>query len=424
LSAAGSLFFTRKMTTDFCLAATKSLRPGDAHADSSRVALVIRRITIAVLAAFLAGAVLAVPASSKGGAAVVAKKKAKKCKKGKKGKKAKKRKGCKRGGGSSVAGLPGEATPSSPKQPNQPPPPPPPPPDNPVLQVESLTLTDSTVRGGASTTGHVTLDQAAPAGGQRVDLSSSSSRATVPASVMVAPDQVTATFSVDAAAGNPGSVTLTASIGTSHATATLNVVDGPSVASVKLQRQCFTAPSTWTSNRVTLDIPAPEDTDVTLQSGDPLSLSLPLTTVTVPEDSTSAFFTVNALAPPLVPGPVTVSAAVPSTPSQSDEGTVSLTPPVAHADGLTLNPSTVVPGESSIGTVTLDCEAPADGTEVTLSSSDPAVDVQGPVTVDEGELSTDFTITVTGTPEGGSATITATAGGVQQNAILLVSQPD
>jgi len=45
------------------------------------VSLVIRRITIAVLAAFLAGAVLAVPASSKGGPAVVAKKKAKKCKK-------------------------------------------------------------------------------------------------------------------------------------------------------------------------------------------------------------------------------------------------------------------------------------------------------------------------------------------------------
>jgi hypothetical protein len=390
LSAAASRFFTRKMTTDFCLAATKSLRSGVAPVEGVRVTLVIRRITIAVLAAFLAGAVLAVPASSKGGPAVVAKKKAKKCKKGKKGKKAKKRKGCKRGGSS--VGLPGEATPASPKQPNTPPPPP----DNPVLQVESVVLTSGTVLGGNSTSGQVTLDDEAPAGGQPVDLTSSlPARVTVPASVVVASGQKTASFQVNTTSGpSPVTATLTGSIGTSNAATSLKVVDRPSVASVKLQRECFKAGTNWSANRVTLDIPAPDDTDVALDSTDPASLFLPLTTVTVPEDSTSALFTVNVLAPPSVAGPVTITATAPSTLPQSDSAPVSLTDPETHANGLTLNPDTVTPDTPSTATVTLDCEAPTGGTVVNLSSVDPShVHVPATVTVPADELSVNFQVT-------------------------------
>ena len=183
--------------------------------------LAIRRITIAVLAAALAGAVLAVPASSNSGPAAVAKKKAKKCKKGKKGKKAKKRKGCKHGS-SSVSGLPGEATPSSPKQPNSPPPPP----DNPDLHVSGVSVTDGTLLGGNSTSGLVTLDHVATTGGQQVDLTSDvAPRVQVPASVVVVEGQKTASFQVNTTFGTPITGTLTASIGTSNATTTLKVVD-------------------------------------------------------------------------------------------------------------------------------------------------------------------------------------------------------
>jgi hypothetical protein len=382
-----SPILTRKLTTDFRLAARKSLRSGDAAADWWRVALVIRRITIAVLAAFLMGAVVVVPASANSGSATIAKKKGKKCKKGKKGKKAKKRKGCK--GGSSSVGLPGEATPSSPKQPNQPPPPP----DNPVLQVESLTLTAGTVLGGNPTTGQVTLDDEAPASGQEVDLTSTlPARAQVPASVVVTSGQKTASFQVTTFSGpSPITATLTASIGTSNASAPLKLVDRPSVASVDLERQCITAPSTWSSNRVTLDIPAPDDTPVTLQSSDP-ALFLPLTTVTVPEGSPSAFFTVNALAPTVDPTDVTVTATAPSTSPQSDEATVSGSALPTHTDGLTLNPDTVVPDSPTNVTVTLDCEAPAD-TVVEIASQDPSHIPPTTVTVPEGELSKTFVIT-------------------------------
>jgi hypothetical protein len=382
------------------------------------VTLVIRRITIAVLAAFLAGAVLAVPASSKSGPATVAKKKGKKCKKGKKGKKSKKRKGCKRGG-SSVSGLPGEATPSSPKQPNQPPPPP----GNPVLQVKSLALTAGTVLGGTSTSGQVTIDQAAPAGGQEVNLNSTlPARAQVPASVVVTQGQKTASFQVVTTSGpSPVTATLTASIGASTATAALKVVDKPSVASVKLERKCFT-PGAWSANRVTLDIPAPDDTDVTLESSDPLSLSLPVTTVTVPQDSTSAFFTVNALGPS--DGDVTVTAAAPSTPPQGDSASVydNETYPDPEAAGLTLEPDTVKPDDPSTATVTLDCEAPAGGTEVTLISQDQAhVGVPATVKVPAGERSFDFQVTTQPDTPDDVYRITATAGGVPVHADLTVS---
>ena len=64
------------------------------------------------------------------------------------------------------------------------------------IQVASLTFNPSTVAGGTSSTGTVTLNGAAPTGGALVSLSSSSSSATVSASVLVAAGQTSATFPV------------------------------------------------------------------------------------------------------------------------------------------------------------------------------------------------------------------------------------
>jgi hypothetical protein len=377
----------------------------------------IGRIALAFLVLALAAGSVAIPASADHGGAVVAKSKSKcKKKKAKRAAAAKKKK-CKRGGaGGAATSLPGQATHPTTTQPKLPPQPPVPQ----ARQVSSVTLTTGTVLGGNSTSGQVTLDDVAPTGGQQVDLTSDvPARVKVPASVVVISGQKTASFLVDTSFGAPVTAMLKGSIGASNATAALKVVDRPSVASVKLQRQCF-APGTWPTNRVTLDIPAPDDTIVALGS-DSASLELPLPTVTVPSGSTSALFSVS-VDPLAAPAEATVSATAPSTPTQSDSAFVNPTDPPKAAD-LQLNPSTVVPSESSTGTVTLDCEAPP-GTQVTLTSSDPAVEVPTSLDVDEDDLSADFTITVTGTPEGGSATISATAGGVTKDAMLIVSQPD
>jgi hypothetical protein len=371
------------------------------------VSLVIRRISIAVLAAALLGAVLAVPASSKTGPHAVVSKKAKKCKK-KKGKK--KKKGCKHSSSSST-GLPGQATPSKPTPPSSPP-------SGPTLHVSDLGLTANTVLAGNSTTGTVTLDAAAPSGGQHVDLSSDSSRVTVPGFVVVAPGHTNASFTVDTTAGPPATATLTGSIGASNATVQLSVVDTASVSSVKLERQCFTF-GPFSSNRVSLDIPAPSDTAVGLLSSDTTALQVP-PSVTVPSGSSSAFFSVNAIgASPLV----TVTATLGSS-SAFDTAPVSATDPATQAEGATLNPDTVRQGNGSTGTLTLTCEAPPGGTPVTFSSSDPSsvgVPADGSVTVPAGQLSVDFPITTAVDAGDGPYDISVTAGGVTVHATLTLS---
>jgi hypothetical protein len=387
----------------------KSLRSLIPAVEEAQVALVIRRITIAVLAAFLVGAVLAVPASSKGGPQAVAAKKAKKCKK----KKGKKKKGCKKGSTSSL-GLPGQATPSSPKQPD-------PPTTPPTLHVASVGVTPGTVLAGNPTTGQVTVDVAAPSGGQRVDLQSDSGRVSVPGSVVVAPAQKTASFPVTTTLGGPATATLTASIDTSTATTQVKVVDKPSVSSVKLQRKCFT-PGPWPSNRVTLDIPAPSDTVVSLSSDTPLSLAPTNPTVTVPLGSTTAFFGVDAFA---VDAPlVTVSAAASLTPAATATASVSSTDPATEAEGATLNPDTVRQGEDSTGTLKLTCEAPSGGTPVTFSSSDSSsvgVPADGTVIVPQGESSVDFTVTTAPDAGDGPYDISVTAGAQTVHATLTLN---
>jgi hypothetical protein len=380
LSAAERRFFTRKMTTDFRLAATKTLRREVPPAEGCQVALVIRRITIAVLAAFLVGAVLAVPATSASGRQAVAAKKAKKCKKKKKGKK---KKGCKKSSTNSL-GIPGQSTPDKPTAPTQPEAPP-------TLHVSSVDVAPSTVLAPNSTTGTVTVDVAAPTGGQRVDLQSNSARVSVPSSVVVAAGQKNASFSVGTTTGPPVTATISASIGTSSASTQLKVVDTASVDSVKLERQCFTF-GPFSSNRVSLDVPAPDDTLVALSSDD-AALTVP-SGVTVPSGSSSAFFSVNAVSD--APS-VTVTATLGSS-QASDTASVSSAPPANHADGLTLNPDTVIAGNGSTGTVTLDCEAPAAGTVVTLTSAAPGVTFtstgtqSATVTVLDGQLSANFQI--------------------------------
>ena len=88
-----------------------------------------------------------------------------------------------------------------------------------------LTLSPSTVNAGSSSTGTVTLNGAAPAGGTVVMLSSSKpSVASVPASVTVPPGSSSATFIVNTSPGSPNtSVTVSATAGGVTKSATLSV---------------------------------------------------------------------------------------------------------------------------------------------------------------------------------------------------------
>ncbi|HET8752018.1 MAG TPA: hypothetical protein VFM43_05780 [Gaiellaceae bacterium] len=102
-------------------------------------------------------------------------------------------------------------------------------------------------------------------------------------------------------------------------------------------------------------------------------------------------------------------------------------PPPATAPALskvTVNPSDVVGGGSATGTVTLTATAPVGGTQVALSSDDPAAaTVPAGVTVPPGATSASFPIITNVVPNPQSALIIGTAGGVSTYAILTVDTP-
>jgi thermitase len=91
---------------------------------------------------------------------------------------------------------------------------------------------------------------------------------------------------------------------------------------------------------------------------------------------------------------------------------------------LSLNPSTVVGGNPSTGTVTLTAPAQSGGFTVQLSSSNPSVaSVPSSVTVPQGQTSANFTVTTTPVTSQTNVTITASAQGVTRQATLTVTPP-
>lgn len=98
----------------------------------------------------------------------------------------------------------------------------------------------------------------------------------------------------------------------------------------------------------------------------------------------------------------------------------------AHAQtltNLTLNPTSVAggPGNTSTGTVTLSAAAPAGGIVVNLSSANPTIaGVPATVTVNQGSLTANFTITTTAVTMQTDVVISATYNGTTRNATLTV----
>jgi uncharacterized protein (TIGR03437 family) len=97
-----------------------------------------------------------------------------------------------------------------------------------TVTLQSLTLSSTTVIGGAPVTGTVTLSGPAQSGGVQVALSSSNSIAQVPASVTVPSGQANATFTIATTSGNATqTVIITATLSNTSKTAALSVTSIP-----------------------------------------------------------------------------------------------------------------------------------------------------------------------------------------------------
>jgi hypothetical protein len=110
-----------------------------------------------------------------------------------------------------------------------------------------------------------------------------------------------------------------------------------------------------------------------------------------------------------------------SSSSTSTSPTSTSTPALAK---VIVNPSDVIGGDSSSGTVTLTAAAPAGGVQIPLSSDDPAAaSVPASVTVLAGATSASFPITTYAVANPQSSLIIGSAGGVTTYGIITVYTP-
>ena len=160
-----------------------------------------------------------------------------------------------------------------------------------------FTVSPTSVQGGTSATGTVTLDSAAPAGGLGVSLSSSlPGSASVPATVTVPAGATSASFTVTTFPVDNTTAQLTATLGNTTLFAALSITPASSVTLTSLTLSPITlvggASSTGT---VRLSAAAPTGGAVVSLSDNSAAASEPAS-VTVPAGSTSRTFTVTTSA--------------------------------------------------------------------------------------------------------------------------------
>src|SRR5467141_2026555 len=293
----------------------------------------------------------------------------------------------------------------------------------PALSLSSLALNPTSVAGGNSSTGTVTLSGPAPAGGAQVALSSSNTAvATVLSSVAVPAGATSATFTVSTSAVSASTtVTISGSYGGAARSASLTVTPAappaPTLASLTLSPPSVTGGNS-SAGSVTLSGPAPAGgAQVALSSSNTLVARVP-SSVTITAGASSVTFTVST-SPVVASTTVTISG---SYGGAIRSASLSVNPaplPVPTLTSLTLSPTSVIGGlQSSRGTVFLSAPAPAGGVQVSLSSSNGAASVPGSVFIPAGASSASFTVNTSIVLLSTSSTISARYNGTTRTATL------
>jgi hypothetical protein len=289
-----------------------------------------------------------------------------------------------------------------------------------VPALSALTVSPASVVNGDTSTGTVTLDMPAPAGGQLVRLSPVQGfPALVPDRVMVNPGQTSATFRVTTSRVNsPVNVTLTASLGNSRKTTQVSVNPTPALSALILTPASVSGGSPSVGRVVLSSAAGTIVQPVQVSASSSTYLTLPATVIVNP-GATEANFTISTKTVTTQVN-VTVIAELGSS-RQTAQLTIK---PVAlpALSALTVSPASVVNGDTSTGTLTLDMPAPAGGQLVMLSptASFPAL-VPDRVMVNPGQTSATFRITTYTVSSPTNVTITGTLGDSRKTAQVTVN---
>jgi hypothetical protein len=248
-----------------------------------------------------------------------------------------------------------------------------------------LSLSSSNASAPSSATATLTLTGPAPSGGLTFNVSTDSTSLTVPTTITVPQGQSGSTFMVKT---SPVAVPTVATITVGTVSAKLTI-QPTSVAVVSLSPTSVFGgiPSTGT-----VSLLATAYTDVTIQlATTSTALTIPASIV-ISGGKRSATFSIGTTAV-AVSTPATIVASLGSTSSQS---TLTLKPP--YTTSLTLDPTSVVGGSSTVvtGTVSLNSVAPAGGLTVPITASSPTITlVPASVVIPAGTTKGTFTFTTT-----------------------------
>lgn len=288
--------------------------------------------------------------------------------------------------------------------------------DEPLLG--NITFNPSSVIGGNTSTGTITLNGPAPTGGTSVSVSSGNAGYAyfgthVPTSTVTVPaGQTSQTFTINTmSTTSTVNVTFTATLGSTTKTTTLSVI--PLTVTIGLSPSTVIGGNT-SAGTVTLNAPAPSSLTISLTSSSG-SATLSPPSITIASGSTTGSFTVNT-------STVTTNSSATITGSYSGgsgSATLTIEPLLAS---MTLSPTSLVGGngDTSTGTVTLNA-AQASNTTVTLTSSNTAdATVPASVVVPAGSTTATFTVSTSVVMANASATISAAYGGVSKTATLTV----
>jgi len=265
---------------------------------------------------------------------------------------------------------------------------------------------------GNPSIGTVILNGVAPSGGAVVSLSTDNGAAAVPATVTVDAGQTAGVFGVSTfAVSQPTPVTITASFGGVSRSTSVTVSSFTFATTTPTLMDLSVSPATVTAGtrsigRVRVASPAPDPSNpvtIALSSSNEAAVVV-ARNVTVGYGGTFQDFRIRtfAVAQPTQVTPhgifqrgdalatltVNPSGSAPPPPPPPPPPPASVT-----LSALSLNPTSVVGGNSSAGTVTLSAAAPAGGAAVSLSDNSPAASTPASVTVPAGSTTASFTIT-------------------------------
>ncbi len=280
--------------------------------------------------------------------------------------------------------------------------------------ISTVSVAPNPVVGGFSAVGTVTLTDKAPASGFTVPLSVDNSLVTTPVWVVVPAGKTTANFKVQTSPVDADTdVTVTAKGGGVTATTVLKV-GVTSVSTLTLNPTSVLAGNVSTGTVTLVGAAASKGFVVSLES-DTAAASVPATVAVLPGEKT-ATFTISTLGVP-----ATGTAAITATGGSTATANLRIT--AARVLSLTVAPTKVFGGLSSVGTVSLSADSPTFGTEIVLTSSVPSVTLPDSVTIPAGQRTATFTIKTKAVTDDTVATISGTSGGRTRSADLTVQAP-